>query len=321
MKKATLVTIMAGFAASGMLAIGATTFAASPPPTSNTASAASHAMPQAHRKMMRHRGRVTAVTATTVTVRYHGKHTHTFDLNQTTIRALAYPVSSSLLQVGDPVLAFHNHIVMLPVARGVLTASGNGRWALVTPKKKTLSLASTPSTLLGVSNLTNGAKVMVFGKLSGTTLTPTALAAQPTRMRATVVSNQNGILTLKTANTGALTITEAKLPMAKWLSKLKTGRHVLLLLDPVTKTPLAVIPEPHRPQQRDARFAVGKLSSVSTASLVVTNPLGTDTINLSGKTVKVLWPHHATATLSQVPQGTPVMVHAKGTTSLIVRVF
>lgn len=320
MKKASLVTIIASSAALGMLAIGATTFAASPPPASPAAKT-SHVKAEAHGKMMRHRGRVTAVTATTVTVRYHGKHHHTFTLSQTVVRALAYPASPSLLHVGSPVLAFHNQIVLLPVARGVLTAGTNGQWTLVTPKHGTLSLSSAPSTLLGLSNLTNNTKVMVFGQRSGTTLTPTAVAAEPTRVRATVVSNQNGILTVKTATTPSMTITEAKLPMAKWLGKVKAGRHVVVVLDPVTKTPLAVMPEPHRSHQRFGRFAVGKLASDSTSSLMVTNPLGTETVNLSGKTVKVVWPHHASATLGQVPKGTPILVHATKKNMLVVRVF
>lgn len=324
MKKVTWATVIAGVAATGMLTVGATTFAASgtPAPSSHTQKADAHQATWHRSKAMRHRGTITALTATTVTVRYHhGKHTHTFNLDQVTVRALAYPVSSSLLQVGSPVAAFQNHIVMLPIAAGTLHTTTNGGWSLATSKKGTLSLSSTPSTLLGLPGLSSGAKVMAFGKISGATLTPAALAAPPTRVRATVVSNQNGILTVKTSTTASLALTEAKLPMTKWLGKLKSGRQVVLLLDPVNKTPLAVLPKPHRPRQGLARFAVGKLTSVSTSSLVVTNPLGTETISLSGRSVKVFWAHHPGATMTQVPSGTPVMVHETGKTSLVVRVF
>ncbi len=321
MKKATLVSLVASIVATGMLAVGATTFAASPAPSSHPQSTLSHSKSHGHRKMMHHRGRITAITSTTVTVRYHGHRTHTFDLNQVTVRALAYPVSASLLQVGAPVVAYQNQVVLLPVARGTLTAASNGSWTLTTPKKQTLTLAKTPSTLLGVSSVTNGAKVMAFGKRSGTTLTATALAAPPAHVRATVVSNQNGIVTVKTPKATSVTLTAAKLPMSKWVGKLKVGRHVILVLDPVTNTPLAVLPVSHRPYQRLTRFAVGKLTSASTGNFVVTTSLGTETIPLTGKTVKVIWPHHPSATLSQVPQGTPVMVHEAGPTSLIVRVF
>lgn len=323
MKKVTWAAVIAGVVATGMLTVGATTFAASttPKPSSQTETAGAHRAARHHSKAMRHRGKITALTATTVTVRYHGKRTHTFNLSQVTVRALAYPASPSLLQVGSPVLAFQNHIVMLPIAGGTLHTTTNGGWTLATSKKGTLSLSNTPSTLLGLSSLSSGAKVMAFGKISGTTLAPTALAAPPTRVRATVISNQNGILTVKTAAVASLALTESKLPMTKWLGKLKVGREVVLLLDPVSKSPLAVLPKPHRTMRGLARFAVGKLTSASTSSLVVTNPLGTETISLSGKTVKVLWAHHPAATMTQVPAGTPVMVHETGKTSLVVRVF
>lgn len=327
MKKATWATIIASVAATGMLAVGATTFAASAPSTPNThtQSVNPHHVMHRHAKAMRHRGRITALTATTVTVRYRNKHTHTFTLNQVAVRALAYPVSPSLLQVGAPVLAYQNHIVMLPIAGGVLQTNTSGGWTLTTSKRGTLSLSTTPSTLLGLSGLTSGAKVMAFGKISGTTLTPTAVAAPPIRVRATVISNQNGILTVKTPTVASLALTESKFPLTKWLGKLKTGQQVVLLLDPSNHNPLAVLPKPHRSAQGlarfAARFAVGKLTSASSSSVIVTNSLGTETISLSGKSVKVLWAHHPGATLVQIPTGTRIMVHEAGKTSLVVRVF
>jgi hypothetical protein len=127
---------------------------------------------------------------------------------------------------------------------------------------------------------------------------------------------------VKTPANATLTITETSLPHAKWLAKIPVGRRVVVVFDPSTQAVLGVLPVPHPMREHGmSRMTVGKVVSASPQNLVVSNVLGNDAISLSGKTVKVDWPHHSGATISQIPVGTPVMVHAAGSQVLQIHVF
>ena len=323
MKKRSLILLMAGVVTTGVLSMGAISFAASPHPNVPRAVTAMklgpmHSVKDKHYNQ-HHLRHVTAVTSTTVTIA-RGKHVKTLNFSAITVRAGLYSVPSSFLQVGQHVVQHGNYLQVIPVAQGVLTASCTG-WTVVNPHH-TVTLAGSAPTLLGLTALTANTKVMIFGTRSGTTVTMEGVAALPTRTAATVVSNQNGILTVKTSSNPSITITESAMSSAKWLAKLHTGRRVIIWLNPATQVPLAVMPAPrHRLRALGQHMVVGKLVSDSAQNLVVSNRLGSDTITLSNQTVHVVWPHHTGATLSHVPVGTLLMVHEQGANTLMVRVF
>ncbi|MHB1954742.1 MAG: hypothetical protein ACYCOU_13435 [Sulfobacillus sp.] len=325
MKTRTLIPILAGVATCSVLVLGATSFAASPPKTQTVHSSQSKIAWGHHRRAMkRHLSQVTQVTSTTVTVQRSGGKSQTLNLSALRVRAGIYPASSSLLAVGQRVLvcdvkSASPQLIVMPVAHGVLTQT-NGSWTVVN-SKETITLKGAPQQLMGLSSLAPNKHVMVFGQKSGSTVVPNVIAARPQRMEGTVISNQNGTLTVKTKANASLVINEANLPMAKWLAKIPVGHHVVVVMDPLTQKPLAVMPRHHDKMARMGRFAVGKLTSDTSQALVLQNPLGSQTVPLSGTTVNVVWKNHPNASLSQVPLGTPLLVHRTGAHALEIRVF
>ena len=327
MNKLTMMSLLAGFATTGALAAGSVSFAASPPVTAGSvAASAGHPGARTPHHPLRRHSTITAVTSTTLTLTAHHHPVQTFAMNSITVHVGAYAGTPAMLATGQHVVVLgaktsHPQIRVLPVAHGVLTAAGSG-WTVVTPHA-TLTLANATPTLMGLSTFTAGTHVSVYGTRSGTTLTESVIAAVPTRQAGRVVSNLNGILTVKTKTNPTLTITEANVPGTKMLAKIKAGRRVLVLVNPATQAPLAVMPRPathHKHVARKGRFAVGTFTADSSQSFSMADPLGTETVSLTGRTVKIIWPQHTGATLSQIPAGTPLTVHLAGKTHVIVHV-
>lgn len=327
MNKLTMMSLLAGLATTGALVAGSVSFAASAPLTAGSVTT-SHGHPGAHKHhhKFRHHSTITAVTSTTLTLTAPNKKVQTFAINSITVRVGAYAGTTATLATGQHVAVLgaktsHPQVILLPVAHGVLTASGSG-WTVVTPHA-TLTLANSTPTMVGLSTLTAGTHVSVYGTRSGTTLTDSVIAAVPTKQAGTVLSNLNGILTVQTKTNPHLTITEASVPGTKRLGKIKVGRHVLVIINPATQAPLAVMSRPakhHKNVARKDRFAVGTFASESPQSFSMTDPLGTETVSLTGRTVTIIWPQHTGATLSQIPAGTPLTVHLAGKTHVIVHV-
>lgn len=333
MKKLTMISLLAGIATTGALAAGSLSFAASAPLTAGTMTTSTPApTPTSHTRTHKqhhkalHRTTVTTVTSTTLTLTAHNKKVQTLPMNSITVHVGAYPGTTAMLATGQHVVVLgakgaHPQVIILPVAQGVLTAS-NGGWTIVNPHI-TVTLGDASPTMMGMSSLTSGTHVSVYGTRSGTTVTDSIIAAAPTRQAGIVVSNLNGVLTVKTKTNPSLGITESTVPGTKMLAKLKAGRHVLIVTNPSTKTTLAVMPRPakhHKKVASRANVATGTFVSESTQSLDVANRLGTESVSLAGRTVKLIWPQHTGATVSQIPAGTPLSVHLAGKTNLIVRV-
>jgi hypothetical protein len=144
------------------------------------------------------------------------------------------------------------------------------------------------------------------------------LAAAPAKQAGTVIANQNGTLTVKTKTQPHVDILESQVPGSKQLMKIKTGRHVMLTVNPATQVPLSVVPRPG--PAVNGRWTVGTLVSGTAQSLSMHNQLGTESVLLAGRTVKVMWPHHPGASLSQVPKGSSLMVHLAAKNTLIIHV-
>lgn len=325
MNKLTIVPLLAGVAVTGVLVAGALSFAAGAPSTAATVAAAAskaHAAVHKHHHRAAHHATIASVTGTTLTLTSH-KHSLTLNISEIAVRAGAYSATPALLAAGEHVIVLgaktsHPQVILLPVAHGILTASSGG-WTVVNPHV-TLTLSGPSPTLLGMSALTSGTHVSVYGTRSATTVTANAVAANPAKLAGTVLSNQNGTLTVKTKTNPGLTITEAHVSGTKTLAKIKTGRHVLVIINPATQAPLAVIPRPRHHKAVMGRWAVGTFVSESTQSLNMKNSLGSESVPLAGRTVKVIWPQHTGASLSQIPAGTHLAVHLAGKNTLIVRV-
>ncbi|PSR20072.1 MAG: hypothetical protein C7B45_16715 [Sulfobacillus acidophilus] len=333
MKKLTMISLLAGIATTGVLAAGPLSFAASAPLTAGTMATSipvptltSHTGTHKQHLKALHHATVTTVSSTTLTLTVHNKKVQTLPVNSITVHVGAYPGTTTMLAAGQHVVVLgaksaHPQIIILPVAQGVLTAS-NGGWTIVN-SHTIVTLGNVSPTMLGMSSLTSGTHVSVYGTRSGTTVTDSIIAAAPTREAGTVVSNLNGVLTVKTQTNPSLTITESTVPGTKMLAKVKAGHHVLVVINPATKTTLAVIPRPakhHKKIAYRANVARGTFVSESTQSLDVANRLGTESVSLAGRTVKLIWPQHTGATLSQIPVGTPLSIRLAGKANLIVHV-
>lgn len=327
MNKLTMISLLTGLAATGALVAGSVSFAASAPVTAGAvATAAHHQGAHKHHHKLRHHSTITAVTSTTLTLTAHNKKVQTLAMDSITVHVGPYAGTAAMLATGQHVAVLgaktsHPQVMVLPIAHGVLTASGNG-WTVVNPHA-TLTLTNSTPTLMGLSTFTAGTHVTVYGTRSGTTLTDSVIAAVPTKQAGRVVSNLNGILTVKTKTNPTLTITEANVPGTKMLAKMKAGRHVLVIVNPATQEPLAVMPRPakhHKNVARKGHFAAGTFTAESPQSFSMADPLGTETVSLTGRTVKIIWPQHSGATLSQIPAGTPLTVDLAGKTRVIVHV-
>jgi hypothetical protein len=187
----------------------------------------------------------------------------------------------------------------------------------------TLALQSSDPAMLGMSALISGTHVSVYGTRSGTIVADTLIAAVPIRQAGTVLSNQNGTMAVKTKTHLTLTIPEANVPGTKMLEKIKAGHHVIVVLNPATHESLSVVPRHvihHGKIETSGRWAVGTLALESTQSLSMHNSLGSVSIPLAGRTIKVMWPQHDGASLSQIPMGTPLTVHLTSKSTLIIHV-
>lgn len=322
-----LVPITAGFFACGVTA-GTTAFAANPTPS--PATGAYHTKKDWMAPMMMHRarcnsGQIAQLTPTTITIAWDNRKSETLPLANLTVRAGVYPATSGLLASGERVLLWGSHtkspqLVVLPVAHGVLTPS-NGGWSVVNAKHS-IALKGSPQQVFGLANLTANAHVMVFGQRAQDTVTPYAIAARPQWDLGTVTANQNGWLTIATKANPNLKLSIAGLPMANRLAELPVGHAVVVVSDPLSHKPLAVFPRHHqRMEPMGGQFSAGRLISDNGQTVVVKNPLASDTISLIGDTVTVKWLNHPNATLSQVPLGTPVLIHKTGPNTLVIRVF
>ncbi len=317
----------AGFVACGVLVSGATTYAANPSPSPIVGAhrQKSWMAPMMMRRDRCHAGQISQLTPTTVTISWENRRSKTLSLENLMVRAGVYPATSSLLASGERVLLWGGHtkspqLVVLPVAHGVLTQS-NGSWSVVNAKRSVV-LKGSPKQVFGLTSLTANTHVMVFGQRSQETVTPYAIAARPQWDLGTVTANQTGWLTIKTKTNPNLRIAIAGLPMAERLAEIPVGHPVVVVSDPLSHKPLAVFPRHHQRMERmGGQFSAGRLISDNGQTIVVKSPLGSDTIGLAGDTVTIKWHNHPDATLSQVPLGTPVLIHKTGQNTLVIRVF
>ncbi|MCY0885816.1 MAG: hypothetical protein OWV35_08030 [Firmicutes bacterium] len=277
-----------------------------------------HGPRQAHHRRHRPAARITALTASQVTVTWPGKAHRTATLARSGLAVYAglYPAAGSVLAVGEHIRleggpAHPQALVVLPEAGGTLENS-NGVWSLQGRERTwTLALPAQP-VLLGMSALTAGSRAQVFGTASGSSLAVSAVAAPPAWIRGAVVSDQGGTLVVKTVQ-GNRAVDISTALDARRAGHLKPGRRVRVALAPGTSRALAVLPAGRRHgwRARPGTATVGTLESTGDGSFQVRNLLGTQVVNTSGRTVTVRWHGHQGATLSGIPAGTRVAVLAR----------
>lgn len=323
-----LVPMAAGVVACGILAAGATTFAADPalsPITGAYHGKKAWMAPVTMHRAQSHAGQIARMTPTTVTISWENRKSQTLPLANLMVRAGVYPATSGLLALGERVLLWGSHtkspqLVVLPVAHGVLTQNQGG-WSVVNAKHSVV-LKGSPQQVFGLTSLTANTHVMVFGQRTQDTVTPYAIAARPQWDLGTVIANKNGWLTVKTKTNHNLRLSIAGLPMAERIAKVPVGHAVVVVSDPLSHKPLAVFPRHHQKMQgMGGQFSAGRLISDNGQTVVVKNPVASDTISLAGETVTIKWHNHPGAVLSQVPLGTPVLLRKTGPDTLVIRVF
>lgn len=313
-----------------VVAIGATSFAQAKPAAAVPNAATGHGKHRHHRHAG-HPGVVEQIATGSVVVAF-SHHGHVVDRTFSTtglyVRAGYYPSSPAILKTGEPVQVMggsgHAVMVVLPVANGKLAQSA-GNWTIQAPKA-TLSLSNGSPTFYGMSGWTAGTPVMAFGTRQGSTVANVAIAAHPQVRPATVAANQSGVLTLKTGQ-GTVTYTPSNMPtsLLQRMQHLKVGTHVVAVISPTNQV---LMVRPVRHQRAIARYGVlnstaaGQVSSVSSTALTLNSGYGSSTVNLSGYTVKVQWPHHAGATVSQLTNGLKVVAHKNlKTKTVVIRVI
>jgi hypothetical protein len=270
---------------------------------------------------------ISSVSASRVTVSWRHDHvvfSSTLATNNLTVYAGPYPGALTLLAPGEPVQVRqpHGHAILelRPVASGVLQVSSTGDTLIA--NHRVLTLANASPERLGLPALSSGTPVLAFGTRHGQTVTDVALAARPTVWAATLVDNQSGDLVFKTAH-GMLNYVLPPHAPPRW-DKAPAGTRVRLLVSPVVRTVLAVLPAKHRSLSAYGVLVdrvAGTVTQVTSASVTVQNALGGETVNVSSWHVTVVWPHHSGVPLSAVQPGWEVALvaypHAR---HLIVRV-
>ncbi len=285
---------------------------------------------------MRQVGKVTAITTRTVTLTFpHPGKSQTLDLSQLSLRAAFYPTTSAILRPGQRIALWPGkpgtwRAVVLPAACGTLSHSQTaGAWTVTSHQGATWPLAI-PAHLpmAGMHAMQNQQRVMVFGaKTSHSGIQVSMIAAMPEHLRGTVQSNQAGRITLTTGQGTFTYMIPASLPSASpWrqsLASLKPGQVIQVFLNPENRQVLALIPHPsHHGRQMVRNNVTGLLLSHSSQEIQLTTAWGHATILTHGRPVSVIWPGHASASLSQIPAGQRVWIHlSKNSEAIEVRVL
>jgi hypothetical protein len=299
--------------------IGGLAWAQSPHTSSHPAIYLNTMKPSADKKShyKRHHGiiaKVTAYSGNVLSVVHGKKNTpETVPLTNTTIRAGSYPASPTSLAVGERIRILGLHgahplILLSPIGRGILH-NNNGQWTVVN-KKTTWTLTNADAPILGMSNLTAGTTVTLYGTVAAGDVTATVITAEPKHVSATVITNTDGTVTLASHNLGSLSYQLPTNRSAKWLH---VGRTVIAVINPESHTVLQLMPKQIKSWHKTARIAqhnlVGQMVRVNGSTLDLTTSWGTETLTLGSRMVKVIYPGHPQATLSQIPAGSSLLIH------------
>ncbi len=194
-------------------------------------------------------GRVVAVDAKSITLRYPAgaeAPTTRISLHGAYFRVGFYPVARPILRLHQHVAvlgaqSLHPIIMLLPAAHGTLTRQTQG-WALAT-RHQTLSLTLTRPALLGGARLQSGEAVEVFGRRSTDAIQTDYIAARPHLERALVTGVKDGQVGLRLANGTEATFPFVSLPpeLSEHLTQLAPNTPVLTVLSP-EGTVLGVLP-------------------------------------------------------------------------------
>ena len=286
---------------------------------------AAPAMAQSHSQDWHpHYKTVTAVTPTTLTMK-DGTATEQIPMAGLKVRAGMYPVTRGILRAGEHISVWHPAgaspiVVVHATAHGTLVQKGS-LWELTTKHQGTISLAGKPI-VLGASSLSTGMKAAAFGPKSGQRVDVAAVAQRPVMTEATLVKAGGGVWIAKSDQYGTLQYALTDLPPAlqKRLSTMKPGTLMVACLNPQNHAVLMMMPDRHARWAKTLEHGTaGQVIAISQKDITLTNALGTVTIPLN-RPVKVRWPGHPHASISQVKPGTRVLAlrHEDGSLKLLV---
>ena len=237
----------------------------------------------------------------------------TMPLTNTMIRAGAYPVGFDSLAIGERIRIVGLHgahplIFLSPIGRGILS-NNHGQWTVVN-NKGTWTLTNADAPVLGMSNLTAGTAVNLYGTAASSDVTATVITAVPKHVSAIVVSNTNGTVTLTSYKLGSLSYRLPTNQSAKWL---RIGQPAIAVINPESHTVLQLMPKHIKSWRKTAKLAqhniVGQMIQDSGSTLGLRTSWGTETITLGSRMVKVIYPGHSETTLSQIPEGSSLLIH------------
>ncbi|AUW93273.1 MAG: hypothetical protein OWR62_03265 [Sulfobacillus thermotolerans] len=303
-------------------------------PTSRTASPSPAMFLQTrHDKMvgscLKWKGQITQLSAGSVTVMLQASDSSsTVSLTKTTIQAGLYPATAKILRPGEQVLLWkanqQAHLMVLPVARGQLHHTGQ-QWSIESPWRGTsFSLPTRGVDLVGMSQLKDGQRAMVFGTKNGTRLMPTLIAAPPAKFAATITAIQGSTVTLQTAYHGPFTYSLESWPLfpqpAHTLQTLKKAQEVTIFVNLMNRQVLALMPTPPGRDRRDIleHNAYGTVLKATPSFLRLQTAWGEQTVTLQGLTLRVIWPGHQGAFVTALPTGAPVWVHVDSPLKTVV---